>query len=154
MQSASSNDRLFLYIDLLGFSAFVRDGRLVESVYADIDKLNVFTHAPYFKSIAFSDTILVYSSELWSDCTDRVGAIMWMCEFAQDLFYRLLGKKVHFRALLTIGEFNHAKMTNIDSFYGDALIRTYEHEKKIDLRGSVYGLSTRREIPNLSYRSL
>ena len=54
---------------------------------------------------------------------------MWMCEFAQDLFYRLLGKKVHFRALLTIGEFNHTKMTNIDSFYGEALVRTYEYEK-------------------------
>lgn len=129
------NERLFLYIDILGFSELINDVNKVERVYNHIDRLNVFSHSPYFKCIVFSDTILVYSSEDWADCKDRGGAIMWMCEFAQDLFYRLIGEDLHFRALLTIGEFKHASMTNINAFYGHALVGTYNHEKNIICMG-------------------
>jgi len=129
------NDRLFLYIDILGFSDLVNDTKLIKKIYKNIDELNVFTHGPYFKCIVFSDTILVYSSEDWADCNDRGAAIMWMCEFAQDLFYRLVGKDIHFRGLLTVGEFKHSTMKNINAFYGKALVKTYNHERDIVCMG-------------------
>jgi hypothetical protein len=127
------NERLFLYIDILGFSDM--SPKMIEKVYRNIDELRVHGHAPYFKCIVFSDTILVYSSEDWAVCEDRTGAIMWMCEFAQDLFYRLIGKDIHFRAILTRGEFKHATLKNIDAFYGDALVRTYRDEKNVVCMG-------------------
>ena len=128
-------ERLFLYIDILGFSELTEDVANVEQVYSNIAGLNVFSHAPYFKCIVFSDTVLVYSIQDWADCTDRNGAIMWMCEFAQDLFYRLIGKDIHFRALLTTGDFEHKNLTNISAFYGQALVKTYNREKNIICMG-------------------
>ncbi len=41
----------------------------------------------------------------------------------------------HFRALLTTGEFKHEKLRNIQSFYGKALVDTYNYEKKIHCTG-------------------
>src|SRR5271166_6218814 len=60
---------------------------------------------------------------------------MWMCEFAQDLFYRLVGKNVHFRGMLTIGDFAHTIHTNIEAFYGQALVATYNYEKNVVCMG-------------------
>jgi len=39
-------ERLFLYIDILGFSELIKDLPKVEQIYAIIDRLNVFRHAP------------------------------------------------------------------------------------------------------------
>ncbi|MGH6812728.1 MAG: hypothetical protein ACREDM_10400 [Methylocella sp.] len=128
-------ERLFLYVDILGFSELIEDVTKVEQVYSIIDSLNVFEHSPYFKCIVFSDTILVYSTQDWADCRDRNVDIMWMCEFAQDLFYRLIGKDIHFRALLTAGDFEHRQHTNLSAFYGKALVRTYNHENNIICMG-------------------
>lgn len=61
---------------------------------------------------------------------------MYLCEFAQDLFYRLVGKDIHFRAYITCGDFSHYSMENIkDVFYGDALIEAYRAEKTIQSTG-------------------
>lgn len=93
--------------------------------------MNVFTHAPYFKCIVFSDTILVYSKKNWRDTDVPQASIMWMCEFAQDVFYRLIPDNLHFRAILTEGRFTHSKMKNFEAFYGEALVRTYRAEGKL-----------------------
>jgi hypothetical protein len=128
-------DRLFLYIDILGFSQLVADRSRAEEVYNIIDELNVFSHAPNFKCLVFSDTIVVYSDFDWATDRDRSPSIMWMCEFAQDLFYRLIGRDIHFRGILTVGDFQHSTLKHIEAFFGTALVRTYMHEKNIVCMG-------------------
>jgi len=60
---------------------------------------------------------------------------MYLCEFAQDLFYRLISRDLHFRAYLCKGEFIHLKRTNIQSFYGQALVHAYQREREIQCCG-------------------
>lgn len=127
----TNNKRLFLYIDILGFSELVKDDTIVKKVYEIIDRLNVFRHKTFFKCIVFSDTLLVYSERDWRSKIVPSEAIMWMCEFTQDLFYRFIRLNLHFRAILTEGEFSHSKMKNIEAFYGEALVRTYTHEASL-----------------------
>jgi hypothetical protein len=127
------SERFLLYLDILGFSDLKKSE--IRTLYKTIDKLNVFSHAPYFKSIVFSDTILVYNSNKFRNIRERNSAIMWMCEFAQDLFYRLIGKDIHFRALLTVGDFEHYKLKNIEAFFGEALAAAHKHEKEISCTG-------------------
>ena len=56
--------RLFLYIDILGFKDLVKSGSRVEELYRRIDRLNVHTDRD-FTCIVFSDTILVYGHDGW-----------------------------------------------------------------------------------------
>jgi hypothetical protein len=127
--------RLFLYIDILDFSSLICNKSRVEEMYNIIDQLNVFRHEPFYKCLVFSDTILVYSDFDWMAHKNTSRSIMWMCEFAQDLFYRLVGRDIHFCAILTVGDFQHSKMKNIDAFFGEALVRTYLHGKDIPCMG-------------------
>ncbi len=124
--------RMFLYIDLLGFSDMIKTGYPVENIYARVDELNVH-HDNDFKCIVFSDTILVYGADFWLD--NRASAVMWLVEFAQDLFYRLIPLDKHFRAFITEGEFEHTDMKNIEAFYGRALVDCYEAEKEVNAMG-------------------
>lgn len=128
------SERLFLYIDILGFSDLVGKADVVEALYNKIDRLNVFGHKGYYECIVFSDTVLVYSTvDVGQE--ELSSSIMWMCEFAQDLFYRLVGLDLHFRALLTQGTFTHSKLSNIQSFYGEALVSAYNYERRISCTG-------------------
>lgn len=126
--------RYFLYIDILGFANIVNDKEKIKDIYRTIDNLNVFANEPYFKTIVFSDTILVYSKPGF-DMTNASGSVMWMCEWAQDLFVRFVSKDMHFRAILTFGDFEHEEMKHIEAFYGSALVQTYQQEKKIQGMG-------------------
>jgi len=125
-------DRYFLYIDILGFKDLVRSGANVAELYRRIDKLNVHTDRD-FTCLVFSDTILAYGSEAWDAHPNQ--AIMWLIEFAQDLFYRLISLDIHIRAYVTRGDFEHRRLKNIDSYYGTALIDCYEREKAIKCTG-------------------
>jgi hypothetical protein len=60
---------------------------------------------------------------------------MWLVEFAQDLFYRILHLDMHFRAYLTRGEFHHRERKHFASFYGNALVDCYMKEKTIQAMG-------------------
>ncbi|MEQ1494982.1 MAG: hypothetical protein ABL912_04360 [Novosphingobium sp.] len=124
--------RMFLYIDLLGFSEMIKSGYPVGDLYAHIDALNVHRDND-FTCIVFSDTILVYGKEFWSE--NKMQAVMWLAEFAQDLFYRLIPLNKHFRAFITEGEFEHTKMNNIEAYYGQALVDCYEAEKQVNAMG-------------------
>lgn len=112
----------------------VDDKERIKDIYAIIDDLNVFENAPYFRTIVFSDTILVYSDPN-GERVDANGSVMWMCEWAQDLFARFVCKDMHFRAILTFDDFEHDQMKNIEAFYGAALVRTYRQEKEIQGMG-------------------
>jgi hypothetical protein len=60
---------------------------------------------------------------------------MFLCEFAQNLFNRLIGRDIHFRAYLTKGAFKHKKLKNMQVFYGEALINAYRRESEIQCCG-------------------
>lgn len=118
-----------LYIDILGFSDLVKnDPRKVDRLYNIINELNVHRHHA-FKTIIFSDTILVYSPHLSNTERDHNYMSMYCVEFAQDLFYRTWREDVYFRAILDYGEFVHEELANCSKFYGEALINCYNLEK-------------------------
>lgn len=127
--------KYLLYIDILGFSNLVAEKpRKIEMLYRIIDSLNVHAHNA-FKTIVFSDTILVYNTEDPKSDRDREYFVMYACEFIQDLQYRLTGQDIYFRALLVLGAFDHYNLKNIECFYGPALIKAHLREKGIPAIG-------------------
>jgi len=127
-----SSDRLFLYIDILGFTEMLEEPEKIEKLYRKINSLSVFDHSENYECIVFSDTILIYDMRDLSDNEEEANrSIMWLCEFAQDLFYRLISTDRHFRGLLTFGDFQSKGLKNIKYFYGKALVETYSYESKI-----------------------
>ncbi len=128
------DEKFLLYIDLLGFSDMADKPERVEKLYAIIDSLHVHRDDA-FETIAFSDTILVYNKIEPGSLESTKVMVMFLCEFAQDLFYRLIGKDTYFRAYLTYGEFEHKNLTHIESFYGPALVRAYRRASAIQCIG-------------------
>src|SRR5882672_7486391 len=101
------NAKYLLYLDILGFGDMaMADSTRVTRLYGILDSLNVHRH-PGFRTIVFSDTILVYNDFTPKDEHEHEYAVMFSCEFAQDLLVRLVGYDVYFRALLEYGEFSH-----------------------------------------------
>lgn len=127
--------KYLLYIDILGFTELVANRpRKIEMIYGIIDSLNVHKH-DLFKTIVFSDTILVYNSMDPESDSDRQYFVMYACEFVQDLQHRLVGQDVFFRAVLVLENFDHYRLKNIECFYGPALIKAYVREKDIPAMG-------------------
>jgi hypothetical protein len=128
-------ERFLLYIDILNFTNLVGQKGKVEELYEIINRLNVHRH-DVFTTIIFSDTILVYNKSNARGLEDVRYMVMFLCEFAQGLFYRLIGRDIHFRAYITCADFAHYALENIkDVFYGEALIEAYRAEKKIQAMG-------------------
>ena len=125
-------ERFLLYIDILGFKELVRSGINLAELYMRIDRMNVHSDKD-FTCIVFSDTILVYGSDAWLEHPSQ--ALMWLIEFAQDIFYSLISLDIHIRAYITKGEFSHYKLKNMEAYYGRALIDCYESEKAIKCTG-------------------
>lgn len=124
--------KYFLYIDILGFADLVKqDPSEIEKIYEIINSLNVHSHDT-FKTIVFSDTILVYNKVDVSSQHDHEYVVMYACEFVQDLMYRFADKKRHFRAILTYDNFKHYNLKNVECYYGDALVNSYYKEKDVN----------------------
>lgn len=124
-------DRFLLYIDILGFAEMTkREPRKVARVYSILDSLNVHHHRA-FKTIVFSDTVLVYNPDLATTDEQRKYLVWYLIEFAEDLHHRLTGQDIHFRAILTAGDFSHYPLQNIECFFGEALVNAYMREKEI-----------------------
>ncbi|ABF51784.1 hypothetical protein [Sphingopyxis alaskensis] len=127
--------RFLLYIDILGFSEMTKsDPRSVARTYAILNKLNVHRDKA-FKTIVFSDTVLVYNPIGARNDEDRNFYVWYLAEAAEDLYSRLVGQDIWFRAVLIAGEFNHYQLENLDAFYGKALIDAYQSEKRLPLIG-------------------
>jgi hypothetical protein len=128
-------DRFLLYIDILGFTDMVRkEPRKVARIYSILDSLNVHKHNS-FKTIVFSDTVLVYNIEPASNDAEREYLVWYLTEFAEDLHHRLTGQDIYFRAALVAGDFSHYDLKHIECFYGTALISAYLAEKDIPSLG-------------------
>lgn len=114
--------RNFLYIDILGFSEMVQKQPCkIEKIFQIIDRLSVYKHYA-FETIVFSDTILVFNKKYNAP---NHYYVTYLIEFAQQLFYKLLSIDVYFKGLITYGEFNFKSMNNIQAYWGEALIETY-----------------------------
>ncbi|WP_394678773.1 hypothetical protein [uncultured Sphingobacterium sp.] len=121
--------RAFLYIDILGFENLARsNSSKIDKIFQIFDSLKVHSHHA-LQTVVFSDTILVFNKDNdWSTdyyCT-------YLIEYAQELFYRLSFINVYFKGLLTYGEFNFSQLTNIQAYYGKALIDTYHDEGTLE----------------------
>ncbi len=137
MPDNEPKERLFLYLDILGFSNLVAKHGAAMAIYERIERLNVHNHRD-FSSIVNSDTVLVYSNFDVADNENSSVGIMWMCEFAQDLFYRCISIDVPFRAYITSGEFNHVKMRHLQAFYGEAFGSRLPQGKRDTMRWSLH----------------
>lgn len=127
--------RFLLYIDILGFKELTKNNhKKIEKIYKIINGLQVHRDKSY-ETIIFSDTLLVYNKFSVENERIRPSTIMFLCEFAQDLMYRLAGTNVSFRAVISYGEFSDSKMKNLRAFYGSGLVDAYETEKSIPCTG-------------------
>ncbi|PTQ78759.1 hypothetical protein C8R26_10174 [Nitrosomonas oligotropha] len=131
----SAGDRFLLYIDILGFAEMTkREPRKVARIYSILDRLNVHSHNS-FRTIVFSDTVLVYNPELATTDKERQHLVWYLTEFAEDLHHRFTGQDVYFRAILTSGSFAHYHLDNVECFFGEALVNAYLSEKSIPSLG-------------------
>ena len=82
-----------LYIDLLAFSVLVHTKKdILHDLFRTLDKSVVHRHGS-FKVIQFSDTLLVYNEPTADSARDKSYCAMYLCEFTQEIQYRLLGHK-------------------------------------------------------------
>jgi len=122
-------NRIFLYIDILGFENLViNHSQKVEIIFSIIDRLNVHKHFA-LQTIVFSDTILIFNKN-----DDYAGHyyVTYLIEYAQQLFYNLSLSNIYFKGIITFGEFNFTRLDNIDAYYGLALVDAHNDEKKLD----------------------
>jgi hypothetical protein len=130
----AERDTYLLYTHILGFRALVEKGGDGDGVYGIIDSLDA--HRPgAFETVVFSDVALSYTTVPPTDADTRQHLVMYLCEFAQDLFYRLVGRGWHFRAYLARVAFGHGRLENVDAFYGEALARARRRESEIQCTG-------------------
>lgn len=128
-------DRLLLYIDILGFSDLVAGNPArIDDLYEVIASLNAHKHDA-FKCVIFSDTILVYNVDGGDSPQDLSYLLMFMCEFAKDLMHRLTNRNIVYRAVITWGEFRHYQLNDVPCFYGTSLVNAYQSEKTIKAIG-------------------
>ena len=121
---------LFLYIDILGFSDLIKDVSRVEHLYKILDNARLHSDSNY-RAIVFSDTIIVYHAHSNLTGASKATELMFLIELTQELFLRLVGSGIFFRAVITEGSFHHKKLKNLEAFYGQALVDTYRAEKSI-----------------------
>jgi hypothetical protein len=104
--------------------------RKVARIYSILDSLNAHKH-DLFRTIVFSDTVLVYNTTLATKRKERNYLVWYLIEFVEDLHHRLTGQEVHFRSIITAGQFSHYSLKNLDCFFGEALVDAYQREKAI-----------------------
>ncbi len=127
-------DKFLLYIDILGFSELIKSEERTRDLYKIIDSLNVHQH-DVFQTIVFSDTILVYNKKPPFDKEAAEYIVWYATEFAEDLHFRLIGKDLYFRAMLTYGAFEDYHLKNTECFFGQALVDAYNSEKNVPVTG-------------------
>lgn len=111
-----------------------KEPRKVARIYSILDSLNVHRHDA-FKTIVFSDTVLVYNPELATSTEDSEYLVWYLIEFAEDLHHRLTGQDIYFRSVITTGDFSHYSLKNVECFFGEALVNAYVSEKDIPSLG-------------------
>jgi len=138
-------ETLFLYIDILGFSDLIKNREQASHLYEILDSTRIH-HDSNFNSIVFSDTIVAYNRHTNLSKEAKEIEVMYLIELTQDIFQRLIGSNIFFRAVITEGEFVHKRLENFESYYGEALVETYRAEKGL----SGTGLFLNRKLRDLN----
>lgn len=141
---------LFLYFDILGFSELTKTPRRVDQLFRVLDSAALHRDAG-FKAIVFSDTLLAYHLRDSLNGDIKANELMFLIDFVRDIFLRLIGSGIYFRAIITEGPFQFSELTNIKAFYGEALIDAYRKEKTI--KGTGLYLDRRLEKYNQVYHT-
>jgi len=129
------SNKYLLYIDILGFSDMVKnDYGEIAKLFEYVNNLNAHKHEA-FQTIVFSDTILIFNKENPISIHDHEYLVMYACEFVQDLMCKSVDMEIQFRAILTYGEFFYERLSNIEAYYGKALVNSYRKEKEINGMG-------------------
>ena len=137
-------EKIFLYIDILGFKELVMNNSdKVENIFKIIDSLHVHKNIA-FQTIVFSDTILIFNKDNKHPAHYYVTYIL---EYAQQLFYRLSMINMYFKGIITLKPFTYLELKNVNAYYGEALISTYKDEK--ELKG--FGLYIDKSISKDSF---
>lgn len=130
-----TQNRLLLYIDILGFSDLVSENpERIDDLYEVIASLNAHKHDA-FRCVIFSDTILVYNVDGGDHPQDMSYLLMFQCEFVRDLLHRLTGRGIFYRAVITSGYFRHYQLNEVPCFYGTSLVNAHNAEKDIKAIG-------------------
>ena len=128
------NETLFLYIDILGFSELIKNKADVDLLFQIVDQARIHSDSKY-KAIVFSDTIIAYNKNTNYSREAKEIEVMFLIELTQDIFSRLIGRDIYFRAIITEGEFSHNKLNNLEAYYGTALVNAYNAEKSLSGTG-------------------
>jgi len=127
--------KYLLYIDILGFADLAKNNiKKIKKLFKIIDNLNVHRHGA-FKTIVFSDTILIFNKDNAVNDHDHEYFVMYACEFIQDLMFRTIDDDIQFRAILTYDEFYYHNHKNLEAYYGMALVKSYHKEKEVNAIG-------------------
>lgn len=138
----------FLYIDILGFSNMVKEhSPKIPQIFDIFNGLSVHNHYA-FQTIVFSDTIIVFYGNNEDNDMPNHYYVTYLLEFAQQLFYRLLSIGVYYRGFITYGDFEFHELSNIQAYWGNALIEAYEDDNKKDENDRIkgFGLFVRRDL--------
>ena len=134
-------DRFFLYIDILGFSELVESKpEILPDLFHMLDESNVHKDSAA-SVIQFSDTLIAHFEPIANSDDAKNSQVMYLCEFAKELQYKLLGHNVFLRGFITCGQFEdtgsppNRDYQNIRAFWGKALINAYHAEKSIQAIG-------------------
>ncbi|MEQ1751820.1 MAG: hypothetical protein ABL974_20530 [Prosthecobacter sp.] len=127
-------ETLFLYLDFLGFRALSASPAKVRRLFQTLDGCAIHRDSN-FRTVVFSDTLLAYNSVnpigegyMWTE-------LMYLIEFVQDITHRLTGSGISFRALIRFGEFEYSRLQHVESYFGEALIASYDDESKLPATG-------------------
>lgn len=146
-----NDDRYFAYVDILGFTELIKKNpKKIDELYNIIDNLNVFDDKS-FKAVVFSDTILIHNTKPAEYDALNPAILMYMLEFITDLLMSTIELEIHFRAIITKGEFKFKALKNFDSYYGEALVMAHSSEKQIKAMGIF--LDNKLTPQNVSFKS-
>lgn len=140
---------LFLYLDILGFSKLVETPDRVDQIFKALDAAALHRDSN-FRALAFSDTLLAYHLHDDLKGYTKANELMFLIELVQDIFLKLIGSGVHFRAIITEGAFNYSQLRHMQAYYGKALIEASQKEKEI--KGIGLYLDKRLEKYNQVFR--
>jgi len=125
--------RFLLYLDILGFRELVPSFNRVMELFYIVNSLSVHKDAG-FKTIVFSDTLLVYNPADIPE-SSRWIEVMFLCEYVQELLHRTAGRGLSFRAFITYGEFYVEELKHLNAFFGPAFLTAHDKERSIKCAG-------------------
>jgi hypothetical protein len=121
------NKKLFLYLDILGFASLCSSNHgKVRKIFEAINGCNIYKDRN-FKAIVLSDTLIAFNAE--DDLGAMVTELGFLIENVHHITDLLTGSGITFRAIICLGEFEFAEMSNINAYFGAALIKSHNDEK-------------------------